>query len=589
MSALDQPLDTLDQMSELDPNKPLVLTRSFKQFKDFIDKHIHKMTGTKGNPFYGLRTRCRGDECTYELNTHEITGDGNCLFDSFLYMLGHTRRHRDDAVQDEKCDSLRAQLINHYIESGGVSNGTYDLRAAAKDKRSYTPTIIVQSFVDVFKTNVIVFELFNSGEFNAQLFMNRTVPFDHVEFLILTQNPGHYTTFRQERGFEQPQRFLEKLRSVPSDIGGTLGDMMVGEDLAFDDRTYYQPLCYNYEHADTVFSVDRVRGPPPASQRPRGSELRPPLPERDMGVSNIPGYLSTFVPSLPALPHLLPPTAFLDMFQERPATPRDSPRRSPKVPKLEPLLSLNHVYPDMNRLSGLAVGANLEARSGSLSSRTRKALNKAVARSPTISPRTRRALNEAAAGRTPRSESRRSPTISPRTRRALNEAAEGRTPRSESRRSPTISPRTRRALNEAAAGRTPRSESRRSSPRRSPTISPRTRRALNEAAGRTPRSESRSTSRASISGHSKLKNRLNLRRAINVAENASPATKERIAQLALSEAPDASINTMNQIARLGRASRSRSPRARSVSPRRRRFRLSSIVNKHIPRLFGFRR
>jgi hypothetical protein len=59
----------------------------------------------------------------------------------------------------------------------------------------------------------------------------------------------------------------------------------------------------------------------------------------------------------------------------------------------------------------------------------------------------------------------------------------------------------------------------------------------------------------------------------------SPATKERIAKLALNEAPNASVNTMNQIARLGRA-----PRA---SPRR--FRLSSIVNKHIPRLFGFGR
>jgi hypothetical protein len=99
---------------------------------------------------------------------------------------------------------------------------------------------------------------------------------------------------------------------------------------------------------------------------------------------------------------------------------------------------------------------------------------------------------------------------------------------------------------------------------------------LNEAI-RTPRSTSRS---------SRLKHRLNSRRAINVAPNVSPATKERIAQMALSEAPNVSMNTMNQIARLGQASRSRSRRA---SPRRRRFRLSSIVNKHIPRFFGFGR
>jgi len=536
-SALHEPIGDLDHMSKLDERRSVSLTRSFKRFKDFLEKHIDKMTGARGNVFYGLETRCRGDECTYDLNTKEITADGNCLFDCLLYMLGDARDERSRRTQDAECDGLRRQLIRHYIDSGGVSNGTYNLEKAVTNKRSYTPTIIVESFVDIYKTNVIVFELFNNGNFNAQLFMNRTVPFDHVEFLILTQNPGHFTTLRKVRGFEQPREFIEKLRSIPSDLGGTLGDMMVDEGVSYAERTHYQPLCYNYQHADELFSIGEVdlSEISPRTQAEIERSLRNELPR----------------PPTPRPPSPKPPSP---KPKPRPR-PKPRPKAKAKAPvkphsippariSLSPLLPLNHNY---GKNVGLAIGANLEARSRSLSSRTRRALNEAVSRSPTISPRTRKALNEAV--RTPRS---RSATISLRTRRALNEAAAGRTPRTESRRS-------------SSRASTPRARS----------ASPRTRRALNEAI-RTPRSASRS---------SRLKNRLNSRRAINVAPNASPATKERIAKLALNEAPNASINTMNQIARLARGSRSTSPR----SPRRRRFRLSSIVNKHIPRLFGFRR
>ena len=125
-SALDEPIADLDRMSTLDERRPVSLTRSFKRFKDFLEKHIGNMTGAKGNLFYGLETRCGRDECTYDLNIEEITADGNCLFDSLLYMLGDARDERGHRAQDAECDGLRRQLVRHYIDSGGISNGPYN-------------------------------------------------------------------------------------------------------------------------------------------------------------------------------------------------------------------------------------------------------------------------------------------------------------------------------------------------------------------------------------------------------------------------------------------------------------------------------
>jgi hypothetical protein len=391
-SALDSPLGDLDHMSKFDDRRPLVLTRSFKQFKDFLEKHIGNMTGARGNVFYGLKTRCRRDECTYELNTDEITAEGNCLFDSLLYMTGDARDERGHRVQDAECDGLRRQLVRHYIDHIGVPNGPYNLEEAVRNKESYTPTIIVESFVDIYKTNVIVFELFNDGTFNGQLFMNRTVPFEHVEFLILTQNPGHFTTLRKVRGFEQPRAFIAKLRSIPSDLGGTLGDMMVGEEASQAEQTYYQPLCQNYQHADEVFSteVDFSEYSPntrAAIQRALEDELpRPPSPR-----ANSPKARSGSRRNRPR-PKVRPPR------QNGPHS--IPPARIPIVPPLAPLFPLNHVYPEIDRSSGLAIGANLEARSGSKSPgpRLKRRLKSARAKSrPKNSPKTPKSPGEIAA------------------------------------------------------------------------------------------------------------------------------------------------------------------------------------------------
>jgi hypothetical protein len=84
---------------------------------------------------------------------------------------------------------------------------------------------------------------------------------------------------------------------------------------------------------------------------------------------------------------------------------------------------------------------------------------------------------------------------------------------------------------------------------------------------------------------------------IKNAPNASPATKDRIAQMALNEAANVSLNTMNQIARIGQGvGAANSPRGRPsararVNPptnlrRTQRFRPSSIVGKNIARPFA---
>ena len=80
MSALKEPVESLDK------NKPVALTKSIHTFNELIKMYIGEMTGQIRKPYHGLSMRCRGDQCTYKLNTREIIADGNCLFDSLLYI-----------------------------------------------------------------------------------------------------------------------------------------------------------------------------------------------------------------------------------------------------------------------------------------------------------------------------------------------------------------------------------------------------------------------------------------------------------------------------------------------------------------------
>jgi len=172
MSALEESVESLDE------NKPLALTKSIYIFNELIKRYIDQMTGQVRKPYHGLSLRCRGDQCTYKLKTKEIIADGNCLFDSLLYILGRRQTHAAQMA-------LRRELYQHYIINGDTDNRGYNFEVAKSSQHVYASTHVIKSFTEIYKKNVIVFELHNSGIFNAFLFVNREIPFDSVDFLSL--------------------------------------------------------------------------------------------------------------------------------------------------------------------------------------------------------------------------------------------------------------------------------------------------------------------------------------------------------------------------------------------------------------------
>lgn len=584
---------------ENDLGNPFIDSETYRRNMYYLDflltQNISILTGTRNRVYKGLHVVCDDEEkiCKYKVLNEEIEAAGDCFFHCALYNLGKkylgkiglTKKEQRD--NKENANRFRKMLVGHYIDQLGLHPTGRELAVAEGflEQYAYVDSVIAKAYADKCNRSVCIFTIGNpdhvlGGGFTVELILNKYHLGDKIDFFIHTQGPAHYTTLKRLPGF-QTNEIMRRLLEYEYEGTPLWRDMSIQHDAtetrySFNDRI----RTYNINGPKDIYRLFKTDWPyeplpdfslDPVQTEPEGLNNMTPrtraIAEAIIRGESLPRPPSPKAPS----PKAPSPKAPGPRPKPRPR-PKVKPKANPVKPhsippariQLSPLLPLNHDY-GINRSAGLAIGANLEARSGSLSSRTRHALNEAVSRSPTISPRTRKALNNAI--RTPRAMS-----ASPRTRRALNEAAAGRTPRSESRKSRVSSPRVS----------TPRKSSPRVSTPRARSASPRTRRALNEAAaGRTPRSASR--------GSSRLKNRLNSRRAINNAPNVSPATKERIAKLALNEAPNASINTMNQIARLARGSRSRTPRVRSVSPRRRHFRLSSIVNKHIPRLFGFGR
>jgi hypothetical protein len=255
----------------LDKNKPVALTKSIHTFNELIKMYIGEMTGQIRKPYHGLSMRCRGDQCTYKLNTREIIADGNCLFDSLLYILGW---EQTPAAQM----ALRKELYHHFMINNGEHNHEYDLEDAKVNKHVYASSHVLKSFVELYRRHVIVFELHNSGVFNAHIFINRTLPFHEVDFLILTQNPGHFTTFTKDRGFVQSRAFLEKILDIDSYIRvSKLRDLIVpGQRIAdFNERNYTQRIFSNYDEFMDVMT----------SHIP-GAGLAPLLPLNAFTISN---------------------------------------------------------------------------------------------------------------------------------------------------------------------------------------------------------------------------------------------------------------------------------------------------------------
>jgi len=585
-----------------DPGNPFIDSGTYSRNMYYLDflltQNITVLTGTRNRVYKGLHVVCDDEEkiCKYKVLNEEIEAAGDCFFHSALYNLGKKylgkiglskKEQRDNK---ENANRFRKMLVDHYIDELGLHPTRRELAVAEGYLEQYSDvdSVIAKAYADKCNRNVCIFTIGNpdhilGGGFTVELILSKYHLDKKIDFFVHTQGPAHYTTLKRLPGFDTNEIMTRLLQYEYEGIP-LWRDMTIQHDgtetpYSFNDRI----RTYNINGPKDIYRLFKTEWP----YEPLPEYLLEPVEIEPDGLNNMTPRTRAIAEaimrgdSLPRPPSPKAPSPKAPTPRLGPKSrPKPRPKVKPKAPvkphsippariSLSPLLPLNHDY-GMNRSAGLAIGANLEARSGSRSSSSRRHANQVFSRSPTISPHTRKVLNNMIRSRsTPRSA-----TISPRTRRALNEAAAGRTPRSESRRSRVSSPR--RSSPRVSTPR--RSSSRSASPRVSTPRSPssHTRRVLNEAA-RTSRSASRS---------SRLKNRLNSRRAINIAPNVSPATKERIAQMALSEAPNASINTMNQIARLARGSRSRSPRA---SPRRRRFRLGSIVNKHIPRLFGFGR
>lgn len=537
-SALDEPIASLDK------NKPVVLTKSVHTFNQLIKMYIGQMTGQVRKPYHGLSVRCRGDQCTYKLKTKEIIADGNCLFDSLLYILG--RKQTDAARMD-----LRRELYHHFIHNKGAHNHDYDLETAKISKDSFASTHVLKSFTELYRRHIIVFELHNSGEFNAQIFINRLLPFHEVDFLILTQNPGHFTTFTKDMGFVQSRAFLEKILDVDSPFFGQgvkIRDLIVpGETIpGFDDRNYTQILFGNYDQFMDAMTTDVPIPPGPLAY----------------GYPDVPS-----APLVPPLAPLLPLHAFLGMGS------------SLNGPGLGPGISLNNeeIYPTSAELRKMGTpGSKSRGSRGS--------------HSPSLSPATKAQISRMNGMSTPGSRRKsgsrgsRSPSLSPATKGQIaamnkNSASNVSTPRSVSANSPdpNLSPATRdeiARMNKLANGGSARSRRSNSGSRhsRSGSLSPATKQAIAIMNGK-------------IGAPYTIKN----------APNASPATKERIAQIALNEAANVSLNTMNQIAKIGKGvGAANSPRGRPrarVNPptnlrRTQRFRPSSIVGKNIARPFA---
>lgn len=566
-SALDEPIASLDK------NKPVALTKSVYTFNQLIKMYIGQMTGQVRKPYHGLSLRCRGDQCTYKIKTNEIIADGNCLFDSLLYILGREQ-------SDSSRMALRRELYHHFIYNKGAHNHDYDLEAAKISKDSFASTHVLKSFTELYKRHIIVFELHNSGEFNAQIFINRLLPVHEVDFLILTQNPGHFTTFTKDREFVQSRAFLEKILDVDSPFFGPgvkLRDLIVpGETIpGFDDRNYTQILFGNYDQFMDTMTTDVPLPPGPLAY----------------GYPDVPSG-----PSAPPLAPLLP----LHVFSGIGSSLNGSAQRS----VLDPGISLNNeeIYPTSAELRRMGTSSgSIGTRSPSLSPATKAQL---ATMNGMSTPESRRKSGSRGSSGSKRisgsrgSRGARSPSLSPATKAqiaAMNKksgSSSVSTPRSVSGSTPksvssNLSPTTRdeiARMNQLANGgrssrRSGSSGSKRRSRSRSGSLSPATKEALAIMNGK-------------IGAPYTIKN----------APNASPATKERIAQIALNEAANVSLDTMNQIARIGqgvgaanspRGRRSSRTGANSPTPatppdlrRTRRFRPSSIVGKNIARPFS---
>ena len=278
--------------------------------------------------------------------------------------------------------------------------------------------------------------------------MNRLVPFHEVDFLILTQNPAHFTTFTKYRGFLQSRTFLEKILDIDSPFfhdGVKLRDLIVpGQRIPdFDDRNYTQCIFSNYDEFMGTMMTDVAL---------------PRLPD-NLGLPPLPPHLTP----------LLPPSAFPSMVEANGLaigrammSPGSSNSRSPSLsPATKAAIAKMNRSHRRSHKSHKSRGS----RSPSLSPSTKAAIaamNKSSgSRSPSLSPSTKAAIAQMnALARRSRS---RSGSLSPATKKAIanmnkssvSPAIKERIARLALKKAPNVSPATKERIARLALSEAP--------------------------------------------------------------------------------------------------------------------------------------
>jgi hypothetical protein len=252
---------------------------SILQFQKFLTRNIHQMTGNFRQPFYGLRYYYDDGNLTGLRSVEsEITVNGNCLFDSLLYILGEGKKDETMEQYYERIADFRRELILHSLTSGhriayeNLNQQASEERGEAvyrehvvnntfMDTTKYVPAGVIKSFSDLKKRHVILFEIHTNGVLNVHIYINRNIPLDHVEFLML--HASHFTTFRKAPHVEQT--FLQELKEVDTDTRGvTLGTLYTPDDIPdIYDRIYDATIAYNYDDLNAIFSLFDNRSPGP--------------------------------------------------------------------------------------------------------------------------------------------------------------------------------------------------------------------------------------------------------------------------------------------------------------------------------------
>jgi hypothetical protein len=239
------------------PDKPDEYKGLLYGFNEFLKENITKMTGARPVRMYkGLTFRCDDSrrECNYTLNVKSMVADGSCLFESMLFLLNKERSRKNRL-------ELRQEIVSHYHSQTGIRDD------ALLSEHAYMPDEYIKSFCDLYQRNVVLFSLYNDGSVEVTLFLNRSIPEQEfsVDFLVLTQNPGHYTSISKVKGFKQSPEFLEYLLSKPTGvIRGPLRPLreIIGIPPArFNDKIKMVLLCENMEELHQLFRPRReVRG-----------------------------------------------------------------------------------------------------------------------------------------------------------------------------------------------------------------------------------------------------------------------------------------------------------------------------------------